>query len=70
MSIRQCPDCGGKGRYWRREDQRLCIWTVPVPPNQTADTGIRTKILPEYYDCELCGGKGRIECQRIAEAKE
>jgi len=62
MPIRACPDCMGRGKFWRAPNCRTLYEYVPVHGNDTSQTGVRMSELPEWEVCDLCGGSGKVLC--------
>lgn len=69
MNIRQCPDCRGRGKFWRPPDTRTEYRMISRPGNST-ESRIETVELPEYETCFLCGGVGTVECVKVAARAE
>ncbi|MDD4888680.1 MAG: hypothetical protein PHU85_02025 [Phycisphaerae bacterium] len=72
MNLRTCPDCRGTGRHWRPPGARTEI--VPIASTTTEElgtdcTGFETRELPEYDQCELCQGMGKVQCFTAEVAK-
>ena len=69
MNIRQCPDCKGRGRLRRDRQERTLVHYHPQPvgSTDTSRTGITFEQLPEWRECGLCGGTGRVNCGRVEE---
>ena len=65
MKIRKCPDCHGKGQLWRPHNMRKEIYEWSDPSISSTACGFITKTLPEYYDCLLCKGSGRVQVTPI-----
>lgn len=71
MTIRQCPDCKGRGRFWRPPRARIGLSYFVAQPEISITAGYwYEERLPEWYDCDLCGGKGRVMCEKVKEAAD
>lgn len=63
MTIRDCPDCQGKGRLWRPPGLRVVMTQQDYPAVSSTAVSSHCEMLPEYETCPLCKGqgKGRVE---------
>jgi len=62
MTIRQCPDCKGRGNFWRHSCERITYEVWSSPEVSSTAFGYKRVELPEYRECELCNGIGEVEC--------
>jgi len=72
--VRTCPDCRGKGRIWVPLCSRHQITDVTYLDTTNLGECLTTprfheELLPEYRECRLCAGSGKIKCYAAEAAK-